>query len=266
MKGDLEWFKFRDSWIDVFTSLSKPEMDRLFFAIREFNNGRELPDMVGRESLVWIMIKAELEKDKTSRRNAAEAHKVAGAKGGRPKAAKTNLDITETKKTNLVSEKPNETKKTNLEQLRVKELRVKSTESEKNNICAEARNSSSPDDHEFWAFAKENADLAEAFYKATGISPVKSQFGRWVNDLRDLSEAGINIERMQKTVAYMNSENIPLSAPGSILKTAQWLKSRGSVPSKSRSGSAKQQPSYNAFEELAMHMNGIPEPSWDVEL
>jgi len=272
MEGNLEWLKFRDDWFDVLLALSKPEMDRLLTAIRDFTNDREVPEMSGRESFPWILIKAELEKDKTSRRKAADAHREAGAKGGRPKTNESNKVITETKKTNLVLEKPNENTENQNNQIgTIKELRdkeIKSTEL-KNNIAetdvpapknAKAEKSS-PDDHEFWKFAKENAELAETFYKATGIYPVKSQFGRWVNDLRDLAEAGISAERLQKTIAYMQSENIPLSAPGSCLKTAQWLKSRGSVPAKSQ-----QKPKYNAFEEYAMKLNGIPVPEYDVEI
>lgn len=142
-----------------------------------------------------------------------------------------------------------------------KELRV-------NNNIAETDVSAqkpklNPDDHDFWRFAKDNAELAEAFYRTTGIVPVKSQFGRWVKDLRDLAEAGINAEQLRKTINYMQTEGIQISAPGSCLKTAQWLKSRGSVPVRSQS---KQKPAYNAFEQLAMQMNGIQEPSWDVEL
>lgn len=140
-------------------------------------------------------------------------------------------------------------------------------EEEKELICADANKSVAksqnlkPDDHDFWKFAKENAELAETFYKTTGIYPVKSQFGRWVNDLRDLAEAEITSERLQKTITYMQTKNIPLSAPGSCLKTAQYLKARGSVPAKSQ-----QKPKYNAFEEYAMKLNGIPVPEYDVEI
>lgn len=134
-------------------------------------------------------------------------------------------------------------------------------------ICAEAQKSQeksklTPDDHDFWKFAKENAELAETFYRATGIAPVKSQFGRWVNDLRDLAEAGITSDRLQKTIDYMQSEGVQISSPGSCLKTAQWLKARGSVPVKGQ----QKRPQYNAFEELAMKMNGIPVPEYDVEV
>ncbi|MBQ6503245.1 MAG: phage replisome organizer N-terminal domain-containing protein [Flexilinea sp.] len=81
-----------------------------------------------------------------------------------------------------------------------------------------------PDDHDFWKFAKENTEMAEEFYRISGIYPVKKEFGRWVNDLRDLAEAGITIADMQKAVEYMRGQNISIGAPGSILKTARWLK------------------------------------------
>lgn len=136
MNGNLEWIKFRDSWFDVFTALDKPEMDRLLKAIREYSNDGDVPELIGRESLAWILIRAELENDKLTRQKAADAHRTAGAKGGRPKTNLVTDDITETKKTNLVNlvnEKPNafdENQNNQLGTLRVKskELRVKSTE------------------------------------------------------------------------------------------------------------------------------------------
>ena len=81
-----------------------------------------------------------------------------------------------------------------------------------------------PDQHEYWQFAKENAEMAEAFYKATKIAPSGKEFGRWVNDLRELAEAGITVEDMQKGVDYMHGQGITIGAPGSVLKTARWLK------------------------------------------
>lgn len=136
MNGNLEWIKFRDSWFDVFTALDKPEMDRLLKAIREYSNDGDVPELTGRESLAWILIRAELENDKLTRQKAADAHRTAGAKGGRPKTNLVTDDITETKKTNLVNlvnEKPNafdENQNNQLGTLRVKskELRVKSKE------------------------------------------------------------------------------------------------------------------------------------------
>ena len=129
--SDLAWFKFRTDWIKVFKTLSKPETDRLFDAIEAHINDTEMPEMVGREALVWMLIGAVLEEDKKARQKAAEAHRIAGELGGRPK---TKLDIEETKKTKMVSEKPNgfdENQNNQNAPLRVKskELRVESRES-----------------------------------------------------------------------------------------------------------------------------------------
>lgn len=267
MKGDLTWCKFRFSWIKVFKTLSNTEKERLFDAIEAYSNDKEMPELLGKELVAWALIETELEADKESRRKAADSHREAGRNGGRPKTKYNQIEPNETKNNQIGFSETNQNQ--NGTELRVKELRDKEVKEVKNNICAEAHDSApksankDPDDPDFWKFAKENAELAETFYRTTGIVPVKSQFGRWVKDLRDLAEAGISAEQLRKTINYMQAEGIPLSAPGSCLKTAQWLKSRGSVPVRSQS---KQKPQFNSFEQLAMQMNGIPEPSWDVEL
>lgn len=263
MEGDLTWFKFRSRWIKTIKALSKPEVDRLFDVIEAYINDREVPEMTGREFVAWTLIEPDLEDDKRARREAAdrtaeisEARRIAGMKGGRPKNSENQTKTNESKQNQLVSEesKVNQTK-TN-ETLRVKELRDKEVKELKNNICAEAHDSApekpklTPDDHDFWKFAKENAELAESFYRACGIYPVGSQFGKWVKDLRDLSEAGITVDRLQKTIGYMQSENIPLSSPGSCLKTAQWLKSRGSVPVKNNAFQTNTKQNKTAYEML----------------
>lgn len=93
-----------------------------------------------------------------------------------------------------------------------------------------------PEDDDFWKFAKENKELAKQFWLETGIFPVKKEFGRWVNDLRDLAEAGITVPEMQDAVIYMRSQNLPIGAPGSILKTARWLKANPQKATKTSSG------------------------------
>lgn len=227
MRGDLTWCKFRFSWIKVFKTLSNTEKERLFDAIEAYSNDKEMPELLGKESVAWAIIETELESDKESRRKAADSHREAGKNGGRPK------NQTEPNKTKNNQNGFSETKN-NQNGLRVKELRVKENIEVNNfaetDVSAPEKPKLTPDDHDFWRFAKENAELAETFYRSTGIYPVKSQFGRWVNDLRDLAEAGIDSERLRKTIDYMVSENIPMSAPGSCLKTAQYLKARGSVP------------------------------------
>ena len=113
-----------------------------------------------------------------------------------------------------------------------KELRIKNKEKELN-TCAEAQSVSEkpklkPEDHDFWKFANENAELAEAFYRASGIYPIGTQFGRWVKDLKDFREAGITVSQMESAVRKIRAEGrITISAPGSVLSTARYIASGG---------------------------------------
>lgn len=268
------WFKCYIAWDEIVEELSDAEAGRFFKALMKYHKSGEIRSLSGTEKLMYNVA---LKQAKQDAEHVAEISRIRSeARRGAQKKTKESNDnnslqilSNDDKSQEMISNDDN-----SLQDLRVKELRVKEVKSTDIN-CAEAQNPAktesastekskvTPDDPDFWKFAKENAELAETFYRTTGIVPVKSQFGRWVKDLRDLAEAGISAEQLRKTINYMQSEGIPLSAPGSCLKTAQWLKARGSVPVRSQS---KQKPAYNAFEQLAMQMNGIPEPSWDVEL
>ena len=92
-----------------------------------------------------------------------------------------------------------------------------------------------PEEPDFWKFAKENQNFAYQFFLETGVFPVKKEFGRWVNDLRNLAEAEITVKDMQDAVIYMRSNNLPIGAPGSILKTARWLKANPMTATRSNS-------------------------------
>lgn len=238
MEGNLEWLKFRDDWFDVLLALSKPEMDRLLTAIRDFTNDRKVPEMSGRESFPWILIKAELEKDKTSRRKAADAHREAGAKGGRPKVEKTNEVIEETKKTKMVFDKPNEIIENQNNQIAlIKELRVKEVKSKENNNIAETvvsaqvkqeKQKLTPSDREYWRAFGNNAELAEAFYTASGISPA-GDFARWQKDLKQFAEAGITPDVLRRAVNKMRSDKLTIYAPSSVYKVAKSLQAQPTV-------------------------------------
>lgn len=258
--GKMEWFKFHTIWGKGAYELSDAEAGRLLKAICKYQTTGEIISLSGNERILFSMALVQMKQD--AEHNAkvsaarAEAGRIGGLKSKQLEAFDSNCKQKEAKEANALN----------------KELRIKNQElREKNNIAETdvpapknaKTEKSSPDDHDFWKFAKENAELAETFYRTTGISPVKSQFGRWVNDCKDLAEAGISAEQLRKTINYMQSENIPLSAPGSCLKTAQYLKARGSVPVRTKLPTTAK---YNAFEELAMKMNGIPVPEYDVEV
>lgn len=257
MKGDLTWCKFRFSWIKVFKTLSNTEKDRLLDAIEAYTNDKEMPELLGKESVAWALIETELEADKESRRKAADSHREAGRNGGRPKTKYNQIEPNETKYNQIGFSETNQ----NQNGLRVKELRDKEVKDFKNDICASAHVSApekpklTPNDHDFWKFAKENAEMAKVFYQETGLKPIKSQFGLWVNSLRDLSEAGIDIDRMRKTISFMQSEGTPIYSPGSLLKTAQMLKSRGSVPALKKK--RNDQPQQDRWDAAAEKLNAM---------
>lgn len=264
------WFKCYIAWDEIVEELSDAEAGRFFKALMKYHKSGEIRSLSGTEKLMYNVA---LKQAKQDAEHVAEISRIRSEarRGTQKKSNESNDNNSLQMKSNDNNcEEISSNDNNSLQDLRVKELRIKNQElREKNNIAKTDVSASqnakqqnlTPEDHDFWKFAKDNAELAETFYKTTGIYPVKSQFGRWVNDCRDLAEAGISPEQLRKTINYMQSENIPMSAPGSCLKTAQYLKARGSVPAKSQ-----QKPKYNAFEEYAMKLNGIPVPEYDVEV
>lgn len=88
-----------------------------------------------------------------------------------------------------------------------------------------AKKKLTPDQPEFWqrAFGPE-AERAKAFSEASGIIPISSEFGRWQKDLRDFTEAGINIVQMVLAVKQVRKEGrYPIKAPGTVLTVARNL-------------------------------------------
>lgn len=254
MNGDLNWFKFRDSWIDVFTALSKPESDRLLKAIREYINGREAPEMQGREGLVWIMIKAELDADKEASRKVSEARQKAGAQGGRPKVdpearfiagaqeerSEAEIESKPKQKKQLVNLLSEESKTKQKKQLRVKELRVKSSEDREFINCADAQLQTqeteatpalTPDNDAWWSPFGERKDLAIAFFRETKLYPMSGEWGHWQKDLARFVEAGIGADLMVQAIRKIRAEGkLSIKSPGSVFSTARWLLSRQSLP------------------------------------
>ncbi len=139
------------------------------------------------------------------------------------------------------------------------ELRIKKKEEDKELIklhCADAQKSerTGPDDLSFWqkTFGP-RAGMAHAFHLASGITPVKSEFGRWQNDLKDLNEAGITIPLLQAAVSQMKAENLTIKAPGSVLAIARKIAANGG-----RTGRPQVQGkrTYSAADVLAMEQAG----------
>ena len=253
------WFKFYTAWREYIRELSDAEAGRFLKALLDFEETGETQSLSGTERIMYNIASKQLKQDAEHSAEVSKKRSEAG-RGSRKNQMITN----DNKCYQMLSNADNSE---NIEQLQTNDRQIKDIKNKdlgvkevKNNICAEAQISTpskpklTPDDHDFWKFAKENSELAEVFYKTSGIYPVGSQFGKWVKDLRDLAEAGITADRLKKTIGYMQSENIPLSSPGSCLKTAQWLKSRGSVPVKTSQAKVVRQnkTAYEMLEEMGI--------------
>lgn len=71
-------------WVEQMSALEDDERGRLFVAILEYARSGEMPPMEGRESILFPVFKAQIDRDmETSRRQAEN-----GKKGGRPNAEK----------------------------------------------------------------------------------------------------------------------------------------------------------------------------------
>lgn len=139
-----------------------------------------------------------------------------------------------------------------------KELRIKNKIKNKElniNKCADAQNAqknANPDDLNFWkpTFGP-RAEMAHAFHMATGITPVRSEYGRWQNDLKDFAEAGITIQHMQAAVSKIRAEGrITIGAPGSVFKTARDI-AAGARSSQSLRNPQYQKPQNQSWDEVA---------------
>lgn len=213
------WFKFYTIWGEGLQELSDAEAGRFIKSICKYADTGETEVQSGNEKLLYSMALRQLKQDAEHNAKISSVRAEAGRIGG--------LKKSEQLQTNDSNCKQKEAKIANAS-IKNNELRIKNKEIENVDLCAEAHVSApekpklTPNDHDFWKFAKENAELAEEFYKASGLYPIGNQFGRWVNDLRNFREAGITIQQMQAAVQKIRREGrITISAPGSVFTTAR---------------------------------------------
>jgi len=219
------WFKFYTIWGEGLQELSDAEAGRFIKSICKYADTGETEVQSGNEKLLYSMALRQMKQDAEHNAKISSARAEAGRIGGLKKSKQLQANDSNCKQ--------NEAKEANvLLRIKNKELRSKNEEF---NICAEAHVSApekpklTPNDHDFWKFAKENAELAEAFYRASGLYPIGNQFGRWVNDLKNFREAGITVQQMQTAVQKIRREGrITISAPGSVFTTARDISLGGS--------------------------------------
>ena len=88
---------------------------------------------------------------------------------------------------------------------------------------ATEKNRLKPEQPEFWRWAfGPRAEMAQAFWKISGIQPVGKEFGHWQNDLKNFEEAGITIPQMEAAVRKIRKDNkYPIKSPGTVLTEAR---------------------------------------------
>lgn len=88
---------------------------------------------------------------------------------------------------------------------------------------AAEKNRLKPEQPEFWRWAfGPRAEMAQAFWKISGIRPVGKEFGHWQNDLKNFEEVGITIPQMEAAVRKIRKDNkYPIKSPGTVLTEAR---------------------------------------------
>ncbi|MBR3098408.1 MAG: hypothetical protein IKH18_02385, partial [Clostridia bacterium] len=82
---DMSWFKFRWSWVALFHKMNKKESNLLLDCIDAYLSETEVPELPEKLELAWLLIEQDLAEDLGRVKNAREAHREAGKKGGRPR-------------------------------------------------------------------------------------------------------------------------------------------------------------------------------------
>jgi len=83
-----------------------------------------------------------------------------------------------------------------------------------------------PSDPTYWDFLSMNKDLGIAFYRSSKLTPVKSEFGKWVKGFQELAEAGITAEDIPRIIEEMRKQRLTIKAPQSILAIGRDLKAK----------------------------------------
>ena len=77
---------------------------------------------------------------------------------------------------------------------------------------------------ESFKWAKEEQNRAYWFWKKSGLYPLKYEYGRWIKELRQFTEADISIDFMIDAIKEMRNKNLRIKAPGSVFGIARDMK------------------------------------------
>ena len=73
----------------------------------------------------------------------------------------------------------------------------------------------------FWNFLNGMHEYGIVFYQTTNIFPLSGEKRKWIDSIRNLSEAGITPEVIPRAVKKMRDEGLTIKSPESILAIAR---------------------------------------------
>ena len=116
---------------------------------------------------------------------------------------------------------------------------------------AAEKNRLKPEQPEFWRWAfGPRAEMAQAFWRISGIQPVGKEFGHWQNDLKNFEEAGITIPQMEAAVRKIRKDNkYPIKSPGTVLTEAR------NIAAAQKSGDEIRENSGQSWSEIAAEIS-----------
>jgi len=220
------WFKFYSAWSDGLQELSDAEAGRFIKALCACAESAEIPSLSGAEKVLYAIAAKQLKQDTERNAKISSARAEAGRIGG------LSSKQTEANISNCLENKQMQAKQANASNCSIKnkELRIKNKEINiaETSVSAQGKSQLSPDDSGYWQAFRENAELAETFYKVSGISPA-GDFGRWQKELKQFSEACITPEILKAAILQMRQSGLTIYSPGSVYKVARSLQAKPRV-------------------------------------
>lgn len=222
----MDWFKFHMVWSDGIQELSDAEAGRFIKAICEYVETGKTEAQSGNERFMYAMALRQLKQDAERSAKISSVRAEAGRAGGLSKQTEAN-------KTNASNCLQTENAESNCSiKNKNKEIRNKNKnkETDKEHLTAvavEVEQRKPIDWHR--AFGPES-DRAERFASITGITPLRTEYGRWQKELRQFTEADISIDVMVRAVDEMKKKGLTIGAPGSCFKIARDLSVKQAVP------------------------------------
>ena len=82
--GDLVYIKVYKDFINIAEALDNGQRGKLFLAMLQYANGREVTPLQGAEQIAFLMLKGQIDRDQSEHDTRSEINRENGRKGGRP--------------------------------------------------------------------------------------------------------------------------------------------------------------------------------------